>query len=53
MVAKNKCKFPIKTVDIIKFYKLCCQKLVIRLSLKKDREEVESCDSLDIQVTVL
>ena len=51
MVTKHSCKRPRKFVDKIEFYKLCCQKIVIRFSLKRVREEVKSSDSVDLQVT--
>ena len=41
-----------KLVDKLKC-KMCCQKIVIRLSLKLKRAEVESSNSVDLQLTGL
>ena len=40
-----------KLLDKLKLYKMCCRKFLIELVSKRLRAEVESSDSLDIQVT--
>ena len=39
-----------KLLDQTKVVKMCCHEIIIGLGLKKIRAEVESSDSLDIQV---